>query len=157
MPIRPADTQDIPAIQNLLSQILALHHKIRPDLFKAQGGKYSEDSLEALFASPETPVFVYADESNQVLGHLFLQIKSPDTPIRTPVKTLYIDDLCVAESARGQGIGQKLYDFARNYAKNQNCYNLTLNVWDANTGALRFYQRQGLTSQQIQLEEVLED
>ena len=33
--IRPAQEKDIPKIENLLEQILLVHHKDRPDIFKA--------------------------------------------------------------------------------------------------------------------------
>lgn len=155
MPIRPAQPKDSPAISQLLAQILSHHHAIRPDMFKEKGGKYDEEYLIKLFDNPDTPVFVYVDDQDRVLGHLFLQIKSPDNPVRTPVKTLYIDDLCVDKYARGLGIGKQLYAFAKAYAKEQDCYNLTLNVWADNVQALNFYQSLGLKTQQIQMEELL--
>ena len=50
----------------------------------------------------------------------------------TDIKTLYIDDLCVDETLRGQHFGRALYDAAVAYAKAHGCYNLTLNVWAGN-------------------------
>ena len=49
-----------------------------------------------------------------------------------PIKTLFIEDLCVDQAARGQKIGDQLYQFAVSYAKEIGCYNLTLNVWNDN-------------------------
>ena len=61
----------------------------------------------------------------------------------TDIKTLYIDDLCVDETLRGQHIGRALYDAAVAYAKAHGCYNLTLNVWTGNEAARRFYESCG--------------
>ena len=72
--------------------------------------------------------------------------------ILTDVQTLYIDDLCVDEKARGQGVGRALYDFVRGFAKESGCYNLTLNVWACNENALRFYEACGLKPQKIGME-----
>lgn len=151
MPIRPAREADIPALQELLQEILLVHHDARPDLFQAQGQKFSEADLKELLKKPDSPVFVY-EEDGQVLGHLFCEIRVPNTSVRKPVKALFIEDLCVAQNARGKGIGQQLYQFALDYAKEIGCYHLTLNVWNANQGALQFYEKMGMTAQQTQME-----
>ncbi len=43
MPIRKAQVRDIPALQELLQQILLVHHQSRPDIFKAKGNKFSNE------------------------------------------------------------------------------------------------------------------
>ena len=50
--------------------------------------------------------------------HLFLIIKevSENDGPQKPIKTLFIDGLCVEEKARGQKLGEKLYQFALDYA-----------------------------------------
>ena len=73
----------------------------------------------------------------------------------TDIKTLYIDDLCVDENCRGNHVGTKLYNYVINYAKENNYYNVTLNVWAANTNALAFYQKIGLQVQKIGMEKIL--
>ncbi|MGT2961037.1 GNAT family N-acetyltransferase [Streptococcus caballi] len=154
MTIRRAENRDIPSLQDLLQQVLFVHHQARPDLFEAQGNKYTQAQLEGLLHNDQRPVFVYEDENGQVLGHMFTIIEETHAP-QVPHKTLFIDDLCVSEAARGQKIGEQLYQFALNYAKESGCYNLTLNVWNDNEGALRFYQRQGLKPQETRMEHIL--
>ncbi|AND79516.1 GNAT family N-acetyltransferase [Streptococcus pantholopis] len=154
MTIRPAQKTDIPALEKLLQQILTVHHQARPDLFTAKGGKYSREELKGLIADELRPVFVYEDEHGRILGHLFTIIQEAKAP-SVPHKTLFIDDLCVDEEARGQKIGSELYQFALKYAREIGCYNLTLNVWNDNQGALRFYERQGLRAQETRLEQIL--
>ncbi|MGT2753441.1 GNAT family N-acetyltransferase [Streptococcus ovis] len=151
MSIRPAREADIPALQELLKEILLVHHEARPDLFQAQGQKFSEEDLKEVLEKPDCPVFVY-EEDGQVLGHLFCEIRVPDDSVRKPVKALFIEDLCVVQTARGKGIGQQLYQFALNYAREIGCYHLTLNVWNDNQGALQFYEKMGMTAQQTQME-----
>ena len=70
-------------------------------------------------------------------------------------KRFTIDDLCVDEQARGQGIGKDLYEFVVQFARESGCYNLTLNVWAANPGAMRFYEKCGLVPQKIGMEKIL--
>ena len=40
MPIRKAVPSDIPALNNLLEQVLLVHHNVRPDIFKESGRKF---------------------------------------------------------------------------------------------------------------------
>lgn len=155
MPIRKANSRDIPAIMTFLQQILEVHHQARPDIFKEKGSKYTPEGLEKLRQDEKTPIYVYENEEGKVLGHLFLSLKEPQSPVLQPIKTLFIEDLCVDEQARGQKIGDQLYHFAEDLAKGLGCYNLTLNVWNDNQGALRFYQRQGLQAQETVMEKII--
>lgn len=155
MTIRRAKEADIPKLIDLLEQVLLVHHKVRPDLFQEKGVKYTESELSELIADDSRPIFVYEDESGTVLGHMFTVIEESHAP-KVSHKTLFIDDLCVDEAARGQKIGEQLYRFAFQYAKEIGCYNLTLNVWSANKSAVRFYERQGLTPQETRMEQIID-
>ena len=75
--------------------------------------------------------------------------------ILTDVKTLYIDDLCVDEDLRGQHVGKQLYDYVIAFAKEREFYNVTLNVWSCNEGAMKFYEKCGLKPQKIGMEVIL--
>ncbi|MGT2910511.1 N-acetyltransferase family protein [Streptococcus cameli] len=154
MTIRKASKTDIPALNNLLQDILLVHHEVRPDIFKKEGQKFSQEELEAIIADPAKPVFVY-EKDGEVLGHLFCQIQQLKAAVLEPIKTLFIDDLCVSNTARGQQIGQQLMDFAVDYAKEIKCHNLTLDVWDDNQATKRFYERQNLVPQKTRFEMVL--
>jgi ribosomal protein S18 acetylase RimI-like enzyme len=76
-------------------------------------------------------------------------------PIRTDVKTLYIDDLCVDESTRGMGVGRALFDHVVAYARQSGCHDVTLNVWELNRGARAFYERMGMHPLKTCMETVL--
>lgn len=155
MGIRLATEADIPVLASLLQDILQVHHQVRPDIFKSDGQKFSADNLKNLLKQPDKPIFVYELEE-QVVGHLFCQLSTATGDVLEPVKTLFIDDLCVANSVRGQKIGEQLYDFALSYAKEHGCHNLTLDVWTDNAGAVRFYERLGMVPQKLRMEQVLE-
>lgn len=75
--------------------------------------------------------------------------------VLSPIKSLYIDDLCVNENCRGKHIGTKLFDFVKDYAREIGCYNVTLNVWACNPGALKFYEKCGMQVQKMGMEWVL--
>lgn len=156
MKIRRAVKQDMDGIDNLLNQVLMVHHNGRPDLFKSNTRKYMDEELLAILEDDSRPVFVGVDEQERVLGYAFciFQQHTGDN-ILTDIKTLYIDDLCVDESLRGQHIGKQLYEYVLDFAKEQGCYNVTLNVWECNPGAKKFYENCGLTPYKTGMEKIL--
>lgn len=154
--IRRAKEQDMDGINDLLCQVLMVHHNGRPDLFKAGCKKYTDDELKALIQDDTKPIFVAVDEQGKVAGYAFCVFQQHiDNNILTDIKTLYIDDLCVDEQIRGQRIGKRLYEYVLEFAKEQGCYNVTLNVWSLNESAMKFYEACGLVPQKIGMEKIL--
>ena len=156
MIIRRAQKKDLPGINKLLFQVLQVHHQGRPDIFKGNSKKYTDEELLVILEDPQRPVFVGVDEKERVLGYAFcIFMQHIDNAVLTDIKTLYIDDLCVDEKERGQHIGKQLYEYVLAFAKEQGCYNLTLNVWELNESARKFYEACGLRPQKIGMEKVL--
>ena len=154
--IRRAQEKDMDGINRLLMQVCLVHHKGRPDLFKSGAKKYTDDELRAIIHDETRPILVSVDKQNQVLGYAFCMfIQHINDNILTDIKTLYIDDLCVDETLRGQHIGRQLYEAVLSFAREKNCYNVTLNVWSCNSSAIKFYQSCGLKPQKIGMETIL--
>ena len=132
--IRKANKEDILRIIALLHQVNMVHHVLRPDLFKPHTTKYNEQELESMLDDSSKPIFVY-DEGG-VWGYAFCQVSEvKDHLLLEDIKTLYIDDICVDEKARGIG-----------------CNNITLNVWEGNDPALQFYRNMGMKVQKTTME-----
>ena len=156
MQIRRATAKDMPGLNKLLMQVLMVHHYGRPDLFKANVKKYTDEELLELIADDNAPIFVGVDENDEVLGYAFCRfIQHIDNNILTDIKTLYIDDLCVDEEKRGLHVGTQLYEHVLAFAKESGCYNVTLNVWSCNENAMKFYEKCGLIPQKVGMEVIL--
>ena len=153
--VRRAEERDIPAIMNLLVQVDLVHHYGRPDLFKGPATKYTAEELKEILPCEETPVFVCTDEKDRVLGHGFCIMEQYGGQLMTEHTTLYIDDICVDETARGRGVGRALYEHILAFARQRGCYNVTLNVWSCNPGAMAFYEKLGLTPYKVGMEKIL--
>jgi len=155
MEIRFAKKEDIDGINSLLYQVLEVHHKGRPDLFYSGVKKYTDEEIFAILENPKTPVFV-AVEEGKVLGYafcIFTEVKG--SHILKDNKSLYLDDLCVDETCRGKHVGKSLYRHVLAFARENGCYNLTLNVWSCNESAMGFYEKMGLLPQKTVLEKIL--
>ena len=156
MNIRRAVEKDIPRIDDLLYQVHRVHSTGRPDIFRTGNKKYTDDELRAILANDDTPVFVATDESDRVQGYAFCivqEVKGERSLMDR--KTVYIDDLCVDESLRGQHIGQSLYHFVLEESRRLGCAAVTLNVWCLNEGAMRFYEKCGMSPLKIVMEQKL--
>lgn len=156
MNIRRAEESDLEGINSLLKQVLAVHHNGRPDIFKSDAKKYTDKELIDIINNDEKPIFVAVDNNNNICGYAFcVFIRHINNNILTDIKQLYIDDLCVDENIRGKHIGTDLYNYVIDFAKSNECYNVTLNVWACNENAMRFYEKRGLTPQKIGMEKIL--
>lgn len=154
--VRRAEIKDIPEILQLLVQVDMVHHNGRPDIFKGPATKYNEKELEEIIQNDKTPVFVYEDEDGKILGHGFCIHKQElNDNVLTDIRTLYIDDICVDENARGKHVGKAIYQHILEYADQLDFYNVTLNVWSCNPGAMKFYESLGLVPQKICMEKIL--
>ena len=154
MTIRFAQDRDIPGMIDLLQQVGEVHHQIRPDLFRAGAQKYNEADLAELLQDPERPIFI-AEIDGKVAGYCFCIFQITEgNPVLCDRKVLYIDDLCVDEAIRGQGIATKLYEHTLAFAREQGCQAVTLNVWYGND-ALKFYEKCGMKPQKIGMEYIL--
>ncbi len=154
--IRKAIEEDIPGLDRLLGQVLRVHHGGRPDLWREEGSKYTDDELKEILSDSERPVFVSVDDSGYVQGYCFCiyEVVKNDGA-KKDCRTLYIDDLCVDETIRGKHIGSALYNYVVDFARSEGFYNITLNVWESNTSARKFYDVMGLVPLKTCLEKKL--
>ena len=156
MTIRHAEEKDIPKIIQLLSEVLEIHAAIRPDIFRPGTTKYTPEALRAILCDETTPVFVAADETDCVLGYAFCRLLTqPQGGHMVPFTSLFIDDLCVEEASRGRHLGEALFTHVLEEARRLGCYEVTLNVWEGNDGARRFYEKMGMKPKETQMERIL--
>lgn len=148
--VRHASSKDINKILDLLNQVNLIHAAARPDIFKVVT-KYKKDELEEKIN--KEPIFVYTNLNDEVVGYIFGVIQDTKTNHLINHKTFFIDDFCVDNLERGKGIGTKLYDYVKGYAKSIGCDRVTLNVWNFNENAYKFYLKCGLKPLETVMEE----
>ncbi|MBE5756599.1 MAG: GNAT family N-acetyltransferase [Clostridiales bacterium] len=152
--IRRAEIKDLDKIIDLLFEVALVHHEGRPDIFK-KARKYTDDEIISIINDDKTPLLVCVDEFDEVLGYAFCVIEEKGSLLLQKFKTLYIDDLCVFKNLRGKGFGKELIEGVKSLAKEEKCYNITLNVWALNENAKKFYEKLGFSVQKIGMEVIL--
>ena len=119
--VRRAQHRDEQRILDLLLQVNNVHADGRPDIFIADQRKYTDGQLSLLIDDETRPIFVAVDDDEYVYGYGFCIVTEvKDGSNLQPIKTLYIDDLCVDQTIRRMGTGQIIYDFIKDYAKEIN-------------------------------------
>ncbi len=156
MKIRKAEERDIPQIMELLGQVLQIHADIRPDIFIPNTTKYTNAELIDILKEETKPIYVAVDENDRCLGYAFCQLKKqPFSNNMVQFTSLFIDDLCVDKNTRGQHVGRTLFEYVKSEAKKLGCYEVTLNVWEGNTSAEKFYEKMGMKTKERQMEYIL--
>ena len=85
-------------------------------------------------ALPQAEIYIY-EENNNIMGFVGLVEN-------------YIAGIFVEKNFRGKGTGKKLLDYAKSIKNN-----LTLNVYEKNIGAVKFYKREGFTVEKFGIDE----
>ena len=155
MIIRKAEYKDIPQIINLLSQVLEIHAKLRPDIFVSGTTKYNSEYLERMLADEDFVIDVAVD-GDMVLGYAIYEVLHPkfDSTMH-PIKTLYLDDLCVDEKYRCQHVGKALFEQLKVEARTLGCYSINLYAWEGNDAAKKFYEKMGMRVRATTMEYIL--
>jgi len=150
--VRAARLNDYPAISRLLLQIAQLHHEWRPDVFRPASQKYNSKQYKTMLKDKDAPILVAENAQGQVLGYAMCKIFSTQNPVMVERGYLYLDDLCVDEKARGQGVGELLMQAVTALAKERGLDKIELNAWECNEGARKFYEKLGYVTQKRGLE-----
>ena len=143
---RPGDRE---AVNPLALQVHAMHVSWRPDIYEMVEELYTEARfLEAI----KSRSLYVAKLDGITLGYVSLKIRDYDWPGVVKRKVMLVDELCVEETARGQGIGKTIMEDVHALAKAFRCTDLQLGVYPQNDDAVAFYQKCGFTIRSIDMQ-----
>lgn len=141
--IREANGNDFEGVGAIFFEELQFHADLLPVRFQVAEPLMTQAWYEEILQNPEKLLLV-AEENGRILGQVLLNIsKTPDDPIIKPRKFVYVDEIGVAASHRGQGIGKMLMAAAKAWAQKQGIKEIELNVWEENGRAIGFYEKLG--------------
>ena len=144
--VRFAEERDLAQVNVLRKQVNDLHVYGKPEVFKPGFGKELRDYLKVIWMDPRQKILV-AEQDGQVCGFAVLHhICRPESPFMKERRFLDIDEFCVDEKVRRQGIASAMIAYIRAYAREQGYERVELNMWEFNRGALAFYEAAGFTT-----------
>lgn len=143
---RPGDRE---AVNALALQIHELHVAWRPDIYEMVSELYPEDRF--LEAVKQRQLYV-ARVNGITVGYVLLKIRDYDWPGVVRRKVMVIEELCVEELCRGQGIGKQIMEDVWALSRAFRCTDLQLGVYPQNGDAVGFYQKCGFTIRSITMQ-----
>ena len=143
---RPEDRE---TIDILAKQVHALHVSWRPDIYEMVETMYTPERFSDAVKARQ----LYAAKiDDAVVGYVLVKIRDYDWPGVVRRKVMVIDEICVEQSCRGQGIGQQMMAEVRALAKAFRCTDMQLGVYPQNDDAVGFYQKCGFTIRSIDMQ-----
>jgi ribosomal protein S18 acetylase RimI-like enzyme len=146
MEIRLANSSDCEKILLLEKQVFEFHLNARPDWIDKNkiGVKIGIEYFINCIEDENYRIFV-VEEGKNIIGFCVTQIRTiKDHPICFDMKNMEIEDFCIDENYRHKGIGKKLFEEVKKYAKEIEARNVELSVWNFNMDAIKFYESNGM-------------
>lgn len=133
MTIRLATPQDKTQVLELFDEFSVMFHADeRPSLV---GG----DIYDEIMSRTDTMIFV-AEEDNKLQGLVTFYLL-PN--VRHGWHRGHIEDFFVTSSARGSGVGTQLFNYIKDYCRNNNIKVIKLDSGNELTSAHKFYEKNG--------------
>ena len=144
--IRNFSIDDFKGINYLMNQVHRLHMDSRPDVYRKTNEPISKKDFLGI-VSDNNSISILAEINNIIVGLCVISIRSISTNIALIARRVaYMEDLCVSQDYRKQGIGKELFIEAKKRTLEFNVDSLELMVWEFNTNAFNFYENQGMNT-----------
>ena len=157
MNVRLAREDELERINELRKQVNDLHVAGKPDVFKPGFGKELRDFIHVIWNDPEQEIAV-AEKDGTICGFAVLHhIHRPENPFMKERDFLDIDEFCVDEAFRRQGVATALVAYIRSFAKERGFRRIELNMWEFNQSAFAFYEAAGFRTFRRYMEMFIED
>ena len=144
-----ATVNDRAAVNRMARQVHAMHVAWRPDIYEMVDELYPEERVREGIAARELYV---AKLAGQTVGYVSLKIRNYDHPGLVKRKVMLVDEICVGEHFRNQGVGRAMMADVHALAKAFGCTDLQLGVYPQNDSAVAFYQKCGFTIRSIDMQ-----
>lgn len=152
--VREANVNDYIGISSLVLEVHNLHVENRPDVFLEVDNPFLKEQFEDLLNSNDTKLFVVENTDNKdLVAYSIVKIMATSClPILIQRRFAYIDNFCVKDSYKRNGIGKLLFQHIIGYAKSQGASSLQLSVWEFNHDAINFYKAAGMSTRNRKME-----
>lgn len=146
MEIRFAREDELDRVNELRKQVNDLHVEGKPDVFKAGFNDELYNHIYDIWNDPEQEIVV-ADADGIICGFAVVHhIYKAENPVMFERDFIDVDEFCVDERFRRQGIATEIITFIKDYTKEKGFKRIELNMWEFNQGALEFYEAVGFNT-----------
>jgi len=136
--VRRAGPEDLEAVTGLIAEFRDWWGKTEPAV------EVIREVTSQLLDHDHTEFLLAFDDGGKAVGLCQLRYR---LSVWTAAEDCWLEDLFMTESARGGGHGRQLVEAAFESARARGCRRIELDVNEQNTGALRFYESLGFSSE----------
>jgi ribosomal protein S18 acetylase RimI-like enzyme len=153
--IHQATVSDYDAIATIGQPVHRDHAVHAPERFQSHAEPVPRSRLTDLLDSPVGTVLV-AEDDGMVVGFVIGRlVDAAPLPVLRPRRSVMVDIVAVAITARGRGIGHALMEAVSAWGAGQGATEVELSVFEWNTDAISFYERLGMTTSQRRMRKPL--
>ena len=139
--IRKATMDDINELRELYLSLEKDAVRYQPEHFVI--GERTEEFFRSVFTGENQEILV-ADIGGKAVGFIHVMILwQKKVSCLKPQSVVYLQDLCVREDLRSNGIGAALIRAAKDYGKEHKVDFIRTQVFPGNVDGMRFYERNG--------------
>lgn len=141
MKIRLLEDKDIPSVLEICREMREHHRRILGGYFKSIDEDYERSSLAKALDDENSPVYVAETEDGKIAG--MVQAAFEVRPYLEQESFCHIGGLGVLPEYRRRGIAKALMDRVFEACRARKITEVTLGVFNRNTGAYKFYEDLG--------------
>ncbi len=139
--IRKATNDDKTELRKLYLALEEDGVRYQPEHFVI--GERTDEFFQSIFDADNQDILV-ADIDGVAVGFVHVMIlQQKKVSCLKPQSVVYMQDLCVSEDKRNNGIGAKLVRAAKDYGKEHGVDFIRTQVFPGNVDGMRFYERNG--------------
>ena len=141
-----AQPSDRKAVNSMARQVHAMHVDWRPDIYEMVDEMYPSERFEKAIEAKE---LYTAKQDGTVVGYALVKIRNYAWPGVVNRKVLVLDEFCVDENHRRQGIGRQMMEDLKLLAREFGCTDIQLGVYPQNESAIALYESAGMKVRSI--------
>ncbi|MGN0167500.1 MAG: GNAT family N-acetyltransferase [Acetatifactor sp.] len=147
--VRYAKEQDYEDVERIMKQVQHMHVEWRPDIYRDADVVLPLAMFRERLQEKQV---VVAECDGRVQGLLIYETRSIAGGPLVERKVLFVDSMAVDESCRGQGIGHRMFDFAKQIYREGRYDGFELQVNARNKAARAMYEKYGFAEKSVNME-----
>jgi len=139
-------SKDAKAIALLNEPVQELHYKRYPEYFKPYSFEETHQYFLKQLEADNWFCYVVSENEKPIGYGLFFIREYKENTFRKSYKAVHIDQICILEKYRNQGIGKALVKKMEDFGRTMNASEIELTYWEKNIEAKGFYKLMGFES-----------
>lgn len=145
--LKPAKLEDREAVNALAVQVHDLHVGWQPEYYEHTDLLYDEERFQKAL---DDKILYVAKLDDRIIAYVTLPVMEFSHAGSKPMKTMRLEELCVADGYRSRGIGKQIMEDVKVIAKQMGCTDIRLTCAPQNAAAIGLYEGMGMEIKNLQ-------